>query len=200
MMKKILIKTLLPSLFALSLAACSNHQTVKVVKSTPVAGNSQQSESLLKSKETDFNNDFSTVNATGAKNKLFAKKQGKLSESHTKQIIDAHFNDWKGTRYVWGGTTKRGVDCSAFIGHVYKDGFGLNLPRTTAYLKHKGRVVSKNDLQIGDMVFFRKNKHVGIYTGNGRFIHASSKKGVIESDLTSGYYAKTFTQARRVVE
>ena len=115
-----------------------------------------------------------------------------------KEILD-NFNKWKGTKYKWGGTTKKGIDCSAFIGKVYKEGFGLDLPRTTADLKYEGKHIKKEDLKVGDMVFFRKNKHVGIYVGNNEFVHSSSSRGVVKASLNDKYYSKSFTQGRRII-
>lgn len=126
--------------------------------------------------------------------------QQMTADYNNRQKIMKSFNEWKGTKYKYGGTTKKGIDCSAFIGKVYKKQFGLNLPRTTTYLKKEGVKIKKSNLKIGDMVFFRNNKHVGIYVGKGEFIHSSTSKGVIKSNLNTGYYAKNYTQARRIID
>lgn len=146
-------------------------------------------------------NDVVASNSTPKVKKILTNKANKVGTSDhlVKREIMEHFSEWKGTKYKWGGDTKKGIDCSAFIGKVYKNGFNIKLPRTTSDLKNEGIKVNKNNLKIGDMVFFRGNKHVGIYIGNNEFIHASSKKGVVKSQMSSGYYAKTYTQARRII-
>jgi len=121
-----------------------------------------------------------------------------LTNKPQKHLLMSQYNQWAGTKYKYGGTTKKGVDCSAFVGHVYRDAFNINLPRTTTDLIKEGKYVKREDLKAGDMVFFRKGKHVGIYLGNNQFMHSSTKNGVVISDLDKGYYAKVYHQARRL--
>ena len=108
-----------------------------------------------------------------------------------------------GTRYVWGGSSAGGFDCSGFTMYVYKQ-FGYSLPHTATGQWQSGigtKVSSISELQPGDLVFFndpsrnagKACSHAGIYIGNGQHIHASSaKNGVVISSLTSGYYNKYF--------
>ena len=109
-----------------------------------------------------------------------------------------------GTRYVWGGASPSGFDCSGFTMYVYKQ-LGYSLPHSASAQWQSGigtKVTSMNDLQPGDLVFFRDPSrangkacsHVGIYAGNGQMIHSSSSKscGVIYSNLNNGYYNKYF--------
>ena len=121
-----------------------------------------------------------------------------LTNKPQKHLLMSQYNQWAGTKYKYGGTTKKGVDCSAFVGHVYRNAFNINLPRTTKDLIREGKPVKREDLRAGDMVFFRKGQHVGIYLGNNQFMHSSTKDGVIISDLDKGYYAKVYHQARRL--
>lgn len=109
------------------------------------------------------------------------------------------YSEWAGTRYRIGGTTKAGIDCSGFVRHTMKQAFRVNLPRSTAEQKTIGRSIKKSELRPGDLVFFRKNHHVGIYIGKGRFVHSSTSRGVITSSLSEKYWAKHYTQARRVM-
>jgi cell wall-associated NlpC family hydrolase len=120
-----------------------------------------------------------------------------------KLLNDAKY--FKGGRYVWGGTTPEGFDCSGYVQYLYKK-HDINLPRTAWQQSKIGQIVEKNNLQKGDLLFFLTDKkrgipitHVGIYIGNGNFIHAASKKqGIIISPITHGSYAETFVSARRV--
>ena len=110
-----------------------------------------------------------------------------------------------GTPYVWGGNSlTSGVDCSGLVSEVYKH-FGLSVARTTYDQIGQGKGVGMKDLQPGDMIFFDFDKsidgpdHVGLYIGNGKFIHAPRPgKSVEISDLKSGYYQDSFAGARRI--
>jgi cell wall-associated NlpC family hydrolase len=122
-----------------------------------------------------------------------------------KLLEDAKY--FKGGRYIWGGTTPKGFDCSGYVQYLYKK-HNINLPRTAWAQSKKGEAVAIGNLQKGDLLFFLTDKkrgipvtHVGIYMGDGNFIHAASKKkGIIISPITHGSYAKTFVSARRVVK
>ena len=143
-----------------------------------------------------------------AHEKAEAKKAGKtyhLSEADKKQLLkDAKY--YKGGRYVWGGTTPQGFDCSGYVQYLYKK-HRIDLPRTAYAQSKKGRPIDINNLQKGDLLFFLTDKkrgipvtHVGIYIGGGKFIHAASKKdGIIISPITHGTYRERFVEARRVV-
>ncbi|MBE2898294.1 C40 family peptidase [Pasteurellaceae bacterium TAE3-ERU1] len=109
------------------------------------------------------------------------------------------YRKWAGVRYRLGGNTKRGIDCSAFVSRAFANVFGVALPRTTSEQRYVGKRINKADLQPGDLIFFRRNRHVGIYIGNGDFIHASTSQGVTTSSIESGYWARHYSQARRVV-
>ena len=115
-----------------------------------------------------------------------------------------------GTRYVYGGASAGGFDCSGFTMYIYKQ-FGYSLPHsaTSQWLSGMGtKIYSISELQPGDLVFFNdpsRNKgkacsHAGIYIGNGQHVHASSSRngGVITSDLTSGYYNTYFVGGLRL--
>jgi cell wall-associated NlpC family hydrolase len=136
------------------------------------------------------------------------QKTGKtyhFTEADKKKLLD-YAKYFKGGKYVWGGTSPKGFDCSGYVQYLYKK-HNINLPRTALGQSKKGISVSKEHLQKGDLLFFLTDKkrgipvtHVGIYLGNGEFIHAASKKkGIIISPITHGYYAKKFVSAKRVL-
>lgn len=112
--------------------------------------------------------------------------------------------DWLGTRYRRGGMSRSAVDCSGFTNIIYKSVYGVTLDRvSTTIAKNVKETIQKDELEPGDMVFFstfRKKyiNHVGVYIGDGKFIHASIKHGVIVSSLSEGYYSKTWRKGGRL--
>ena len=112
-----------------------------------------------------------------------------------------HVDEWWGTRYKYGGTTKKGIDCSAFVQTIYLSAFGLALPRTARDQYRFSRIISATELEEGDLVFFNTRggvSHVGIYLRNNKFAHASVSSGVTVSDLYDPYYMKHFIGAGRI--
>jgi lipoprotein Spr len=111
--------------------------------------------------------------------------------------------DWVGTPYHWGGDSRKGIDCSAFTKELYSKVFNLTIKRNSRDIFSMVIPVSKDDLQEGDLVFFkihsRRISHVGIYLGDGRFAHASSK-GVAVSNLDDGYYKRYFYKGGRLLD
>lgn len=106
-----------------------------------------------------------------------------------------------GSRYVYGGSSPSGFDCSGFTSYVYKQ-FGVSLNRTAAGQYSNGTAVSKAQLQPGDLVMFGKSgiNHVGIYIGGGQMVHAANpSRGVTIDTINSGYYANNYVGARRVM-
>lgn len=113
--------------------------------------------------------------------------------------IENSYKMWKGTPYKYGGTGRGGIDCSALSTILYREVFGRSLPRTTAAQLHSGSKVEKRNLNPGDLIFFKINgkvSHVGIYVFNGIFIHASTSKGVIKSNLGNPYWAAHYHSSR----
>ncbi|MGJ7032903.1 C40 family peptidase [Niabella hirudinis] len=110
-------------------------------------------------------------------------------------------DDWYGTRYQYGGTTKYGIDCSAFTREMYRGAYGIELPRTAREQYGRVRKISSTELQEGDLLFFNTTggvSHVGMYLGNNKFVHASTSRGVTISDLYEAYYISRFIGAGRV--
>jgi len=127
--------------------------------------------------------------------------------SRTTASIQAATDDalsFIGVRYKRGGTSpETGFDCSGFVQHVYREGMGLILPRTSKEISREGQVIKKAELQPGDLVFFntmrRTFSHVGIYLGEGQFIHSPRAGGKVRiEDMRETYWAKRYEGARRV--
>ncbi|WP_223514099.1 C40 family peptidase [Pseudomonas sp. GL-B-19] len=113
-----------------------------------------------------------------------------------------------GTRYRFGGTSEAGFDCSGFIGYLFREEAGMNLPRSTREMINvDAPLVARSALKPGDLLFFATNgrrgrvSHAGIYLGDNQFIHSSSRKsgGVRVDSLGDSYWNKTFIEAKRAL-
>ncbi len=117
--------------------------------------------------------------------------------------LQRHYRLWKGTPYRMGGLTTRGIDCSGFVLVTFKALLNTRLPRTVEEQATLGRGIVADQLRTGDLVFFKTGsamRHVGIYLDHGQFMHASTRRGVMISALSDGYWRQRFWQARRVRE
>ncbi|MDG3088067.1 NlpC/P60 family protein [Vibrio hannami] len=124
-----------------------------------------------------------------------------LSSNDKTKGLWTEYQSWKGTPYRFGGTSKSGVDCSAFVQSVFYKAQNKTLPRTTEHQLNSGYEVKYENAKAGDLVFFKttwKDKHVGIYLGENAFMHASTSRGVIISRLDNPYWSSVFWQIRRI--
>lgn len=123
----------------------------------------------------------------------------------TQKLIAEEAVSWMGTPYKYGGSEKgKGTDCSGMVLKVYEKVLDKKLPRNSAKQAEFCRKIRKRDVKVGDLVFFATGKdadrvsHVGIMIDDRNFIHASTRKGVIVSDVTTPYYERTFIMYGRV--
>jgi murein DD-endopeptidase len=131
---------------------------------------------------------------------------GELDEQ-TLKILESAYS-YLGTPYRYGGTTPHGFDCSGFVRQVFSEN-GISLGRSSRDQALEGKQVSLSDLKAGDLIFFNMNRrnrllidHVGLYVGNGRFIHAASRhsREIRIEDLDTERYLRKIVQTRRVLE
>lgn len=150
---------------------------------------------------------FSLYTAERQPDSVLAQQPGELMASATtegERIIETA-RKYLGTPYVWGGTSPNGFDCSGFVFYVYKE-CGYSINRTAESIYSNGEYVDRSALQPGDAICFTTRSsstyigHVGLYIGNGEFIHASSSSGMVTiSSLSENYYNVHYYGARRIV-
>jgi lipoprotein Spr len=113
-------------------------------------------------------------------------------------------DEWYGTRYRLGGTTKRGIDCSALVQLLFSSLYSIPVPRTSKEQYKFSKRVSLTELQEGDLLFYhtrgRGVSHVGVYLSNNKFLHAASSGGVMISDMYDPYFVKRFIGAGRILK
>lgn len=134
--------------------------------------------------------------------KLYLARNSSSPAELIRDALMAEYERWQGTPYRLGGTSSTGVDCSALVQNIFADRFSLDLPRTTRHQVNEGASVIRPALEPGDLVFFRPpgGRHVGIYVGNERFLHASTSRGVMISSLNNAYWKRYYWKARRPLE
>lgn len=112
-----------------------------------------------------------------------------------------YYESWLGVPHRMGGNSKKGVDCSGFVQNVYKEVYGIMLPRSASEMEKLVETVdSKANLREGDLVFFRKNNrvnHVGIYLKDNTFLHTSTSQGVVITSLNDKYWSKLYYRGGR---
>lgn len=155
--------------------------------------------------QDDIPEESSSYNISDIMKKLEKTDDLSAEQTTAREKLIMEIIKYLDTPYKYGGSTLNGIDCSAFTQSVYQDALNINLNRTAREQFTQGKVISKDELQFGDLVFFNTRRrvrpgHVGIYIGDGLFAHASSKGGVMISSLDENYYSKRFMGARRVVD
>ena len=122
-------------------------------------------------------------------------------ESVGNEKLFVFLDDWFGIPYRYGGSTRKGIDCSAFACQLMSSVYAVSMPRTSRDQYDNCQRISKKNLHEGDLVFFNTTgriSHVGVYIGNNKFAHASTSSGVTISDLDDYYFLKRYAGAGRI--
>jgi hypothetical protein len=170
-----------------------------------VASPNKESEPLFALKKSAPAPSISTFNGTIEDAASLQFKYALLMDTEVEEVRNLQLfsliDDWYGTRYQLGGTTKKGIDCSALVQLFYSNLYGITLPRTAREQYKAARTISRTELQEGDLVFFNTRggvSHVGIYLQNNKFIHAASSQGVTISDLFDDYWMTRLVGVGRI--
>jgi len=178
-----------------------------------VASTTTTTTSSAKTTTTTTTTNKTTSRGTDAVRQADSSNDGKelttsSSVSSTRENLIAYAKKFLGVRYVYGGSSPKGFDCSGFVSYAYNH-FGIKLERVAADQARQGTKVSRANLLPGDLVFFDTNggknyiNHVGIYIGDGKFIHASSgskARKVVISSLNDSFYSNAYMSARRFLK
>ncbi|GGD31347.1 hypothetical protein GCM10012288_01680 [Malaciobacter pacificus] len=136
------------------------------------------------------------------KTKKTKELSSNASDKEIKAALMEFYNEWKNVKYKFGGNSKKGIDCSAFTQRIFKEKFNVKIPRSTRTQVKSGEGIKKSQLQLGDLVFFKTGKydrHVGVYMGDGNFMHASIK-GIKFTKLNKPFYKKAYWTSRRILD
>ena len=178
-------------------------ENISFTATVNVQSNSSDSKVL---KEEESKKEFSestgdAIEKISAKQIKYAMLMDVAVESIKEGSLFDFLEEWYGTRYRMGGTTKKGIDCSAFTKSLMSGVYELEIPRTAREQYKNCEHIKKDELMEGDLVFFNTRRgvsHVGVYITNGYFVHSSSSKGVVISSLEDAYYSRRFIGAGRV--
>jgi murein DD-endopeptidase / murein LD-carboxypeptidase len=147
-----------------------------------------------------------TEKTTTSKSKKIESKYAQLLQVDESKInnipLYAFIDDWYGVPYKYGGKNKSGIDCSNFTATLYSNVYSKSITGTSSSLFNQCKVISKDHLKEGDLLFFKIDgdaiSHIGIYLQNNKFVHATTKKGVMINDLDEAYYKKYYYKAGRM--
>ena len=130
-----------------------------------------------------------------------ARRDPALEKANNQDLIREALQQ-RGKPYIWGGSSRRGFDCSGFVCYIFKKMRGMELPHSAMAQSRLGTYVSREELQPGDLVFFSTYRasisHVGIYIGDNRIVHAANTRRDVRIDTLTGYYDKRYRSARRL--
>ena len=164
--------------FAVSLSSCRSHKDVSTTE----------------------------TNTSKPKSKKVTEKYAQVlnvDESKIDNIkLYSFVDEWYGVPYKYGGKNKSGIDCSNFTASLFNSVYSKPITGSSSSIYQQCKIISKSNLEEGDLVFFKidgdKISHVGVYLQNNKFVHATTKKGVMIDDLDEAYYKKYFYKAGRL--
>lgn len=176
------VKYILIYLIGLYFISCKHHQKIQ--------------------KADDTKDDKTELSSNKSLKKKYAEKLGVKESDIKNEKLYAFINDWYAVPYKYAGKDKHGIDCSGLASTLYQIVYQKKISPSTKALEEETKKIKDSDLKEGDLLFFntdgKKVSHVGVYLQNSKFVHASTKKGVMISDLNEPYFKKTYLHAGRV--
>lgn len=150
--------------------------------------------------------EVSKTNSSSSKSGKVKEKYAlvlKVDDSKIENIkLYTFIDEWYAVPYKYGGNTKSGIDCSNFTAKLYSSIYNQSISGSSSSIFEKCKAVSKSALEEGDLVFFKidgnKISHIGVYLQNNKFVHATTKKGVMINDLDEPYYKKYYFKSGRI--
>ncbi len=194
----------------------SNIHTLRFIKGIEINGSDIKTSSNnnnfieVETKKPISQNDYQTETISAVPNSIeyltsINFKYGQILNTEVEFLknisLYTFIEEWWNTRYLYGGESKSGVDCSGFTGALIKSVFGIKLPRTAREQYEKCDKISPFEMTEGDLVFFNTRggvSHVGVYLSNDYFVHSSTSQGVTISNLNEDYYKKRFIGSGRI--
>jgi NlpC/P60 family len=165
----------------------------------PITEGTAGTHKIIPSKNTNF----ADIEGCSALHFKYAQLMNIEVEAICNVALYGAINNWWATRYSYGGTSKKGVDCSAYTGSIIKEAYGFVIPRMARDQYAASEKISRENLQEGDLVFFNTRggvSHVGVYLSNGFFTHSSVHSGVTISSLNESYYGKKYIGGGRPIK
>ena len=186
---------LLGMLFILGIFSCSSKKTVSSNSGSNLGYSWEERNAKKAAKSSKKKSNASESADEAEDNSEIAERNTDLYE---------YIEDWMGVPHRMGGNTQKGVDCSGFVCRIYEDVYNSPLQgRRAVDIYAEAEPIKKKDLKEGDFVFFRINgrriDHIGIYLSNGDFVHTSSSKGVMVSNLSEAYWTKRYFRGGRKI-
>jgi len=136
-------------------------------------------------------------NLYGYYSQLFGYEVKNIKNPKLYEIIE----EWMGTKYLYAGESKEGIDCSGFVSIIFDKAYNVSMPANSKEIYDFSEPIRTSELKEGDLVFFNTSghgiSHLGVYLGDNRFAHTSFLIGVTVSDLSNPYFRKTYTAAGR---
>lgn len=198
-----MIKSLLLIPIILLFIGCQKEPVVYVdLKENVKLNKKNTQETQLKLDETNKEIAYTPIVTPEEYKKLLEEEAKEETSIDMNAAFMEFYKEWKHVKYKFGGNSKKGIDCSAFTQRVYKEKFDVKIPRSTRTQVKVGKKIKKSQLELGDLVFFKTGKidrHVGIYMGDGSFMHASIK-GVKFTKLNKPFYVKAYWTSRRIID
>jgi len=185
----------------MALWSCRSHKTV--VTSKPVVKKTEPSKKPEPvNNKTDAPSDKTEHSGSNAIKKIYAAKLNVPESDIKNEKLYKFIDDWYAVPYKYAGKDKHGIDCSGFTGVLCSTIYDKKVSSSSKSIYEEVKKINASELKEGDLVFFIINgknvSHVGVYLQHNKFVHASTKRGVIISDLDEPYYKKYFYSAGRI--